>query len=762
MLVPIGSKQVIGIAAAEHDVTPSFAVKNIVMALDDEPIVTEGQLSLWRWTANYYMSSLGDVMSAALPGGLMTHEVYRPKTETCVRLAPALRSAPAASQALNALRTAAVQRRTLECLLALCNIVTPSTPSTTSPLGDTSPQEASISPQETSIPPQEASISPQETSISLQEGSLSLPEITREELMNQARCSAAIVKALIDRGFVQVYEREVGRLNSGGEPHYERIKPLSEAQRQAYLSIKTCFEEKDVTLLHGVTSSGKTEIYIHLIREALDSGRQALYLLPEIALTIQLRQRLQAVFGDQLGIYHSRYSDDERVEIWRKQLSDKPYGVILGARSAVMLPFQRLGLVVVDEEHENSFKQQDPAPRYHARSVAVMLAKQQGAKVVLGSATPSMESYYNAQKGKYGYVRLSVRHGAAPLPRGVAVDVKDLRRRKMMSGSFSPALLSALRHTLASGRQAILFQNRRGYAPMVECHDCGWVPRCTQCDVALTYHRQLSQLSCHYCGATHPVPEHCPSCEGRNIRSRGYGTERIEDEISRLLPGARVARMDMDTTRTQGAHERILSDFANHRTDILVGTQMISKGLDFDNVSVVGILNADSMFHMPDFRAFVHAFAMRSQVAGRAGRWAEQGLVLLQTMSPQLPIVGQVVRGDCERFYADTAAERREFRYPPFHRLVYVWLKHRDDAVVSRAAYSMAAQMRELFGGRVLGPDKPVVARVKTLCIRKIVLKLEPGIDGQRVRQCLLAVRQRLMNEKGHSALSVHYDVDPQ
>ena len=475
-----------------------------------------------------------------------------------------------------------------------------------------------------------------------------------------------------------------------------------------------------------------------------------------------MTRRLQRVFGSRLGIYHSRYSDAERVEIWKKQLSDEPYDVILGARSAVFLPFSRLGLVIVDEEHETSFKQQDPAPRYHARSAAIMLARMyDGAKVLLGTATPSMESYNNALTGKYGYVSLTTRYKDVALPDIHVVDIKDLYRRKMMRGPFSPELLDAMRAALKQHKQIILFQNRRGFAPMVECKVCGWVPKCKNCDVSLTYHRSMNVLTCHYCGYTYAVPHQCPNCESTELLGRGYGTEKIEDRVRELFPDARIARMDLDTTRSAGAYQRIIGDFSSGRTDILIGTQMISKGLDFSGVTVVGILNADTMLNYPDFRAYEHAYMMLTQVSGRAGRRGERGLVILQTKSPDLPVIQQVVSGDFKTFASDLMDERRMFHYPPFYHLVYVYLRYRNEPVVESAAIEMASRLRQQFGERVLGPDKPAVARVKTESIRKIVVKLEQGIDLALARRCMSASRTALLQDKRYAAMSVFFDVDP-
>jgi primosomal protein N' (replication factor Y) len=560
---------------------------------------------------------------------------------------------------------------------------------------------------------------------------------------------------------------EVGRLNHGGPYRPELIKTLSAAQEEAYNQILLSMMKKQVTLLHGVTSSGKTEIYIHLIQRALERKEQVLFLMPEIALTVQMMQRLQRIFGDRLGIYHSRYSDSERVEIWQKQLSENPYDVILGARSAVFLPFQHLGLVIVDEEHETSYKQQDPAPRYHARSVGIMLASQQqtspsqAPRVLLGTATPSMESYHNAMIGKYGLVELKERYQGIELPEIQVVDTADLQHRKMMHGPFSPLLLTRMREALERGEQAILFQNRRGFAPVVECHQCAWVPTCQYCDVPLTYHRQLNQLTCHYCGYTYRVPTECPCCGGTDLRTRGYGTEKIEEQVREVFPEAHIARMDLDTTRTRNAYERIISDFSAGRTNILIGTQMISKGLDFDKVSVVGIINADGMLNQPDFRAYEHAFMMMSQVSGRAGRKHKRGLVILQTKQKDLPVIGYVVRNDYTALYQELIAERQVFHYPPYYRLIDVYLKHRQDAVVETAAVELCSRLRQWFGGRVLGPDKPAVAKVKQLNIRKLVLKLESGIDMKKVRKYLLLAQSQVLTDKRYTSLLVYYDVDP-
>ena len=732
--VPLGkSKTYVGIVADYPVKVPNSSnnhtangkeiiYKNIFDVLDNSPVLLSQQLKLWKWISDYYMAPIGDVYKAALPSGLKEEYGYRPRMELYVRLADDFRHERTLTLMINSMKRASKQVDALMAYLQLAGV----------------DEIAEITPD------------------------VILREVTREELMNVSHASIGVLRALQDRKILVTYEKEVGRLNNGSPPQPENIKSLNKAQTEAYNQILLQMMGHSVTLLHGVTSSGKTEIYIHLIQKALNEHKQVLYLLPEIALTVQITERLKAVFGNRLGIYHSKYSDAERVEIWHKQLSGAPYDVILGARSAVFLPFHRLGLVIIDEEHEQSFKQQDPAPRYHARSAAIVLAQMYPeAKTLLGTATPSMESYYNAKQGKYGLVELTRRYKDIQLPEIEIVDIKDLYRRKMMTGPFSPRLLSAVREALGRGEQVILFQNRRGFAPMVECKQCGWVPKCPDCDVSLTHHKNMNYLSCHYCGYTTRVSESCPCCESEDIRGRGYGTEKIEDEILQIFPEARVARMDLDTTRTRNAYERLINDFSTGKSNLLIGTQMISKGLDFDNVTVVGILNADSMLNYPDFRAYEQSFMMMSQVSGRAGRKGKQGLVILQTKSPDLPVIQQVVRNDYQSFYSDLLVERRDFHYPPFYRLVYVYLKHRDENTVNSAGLEFGSRLREIFGDRVLGPDKPAVARVKTLNIRKIMLKLENGIDYSRARQYLRSALEAMLKDKRYGALQVYYDVDP-
>ena len=726
VVVPCGQKKTYTALCVEvTDKKPNIGVKNIkciYSVLDDMPMLLPQQLKLWQWMADYYMCTLGDIYKAALPAGLKAEDGYRPKTETYLGLTEKFHDEMALNIALDMVSRYEKQQKALAGYLELSHWAEMSG---------------------TAIPDD-------------------IKEITQTELCNVTHCTTPTVKSLVKRGILEIYQKEIGRLNTDGEFTPQNAKLLNEAQQEAYNQVLMQFMKKNVVLLHGVTSSGKTEIYIHLILKALQDHKQVLFLLPEIALTVQIMERLQRVFGSRLGIYHSKYSDAERVEIWKKQVSACPYDIIIGARSAALLPFKNLGLVIIDEEHETSYKQQDPAPRYHARSAAIMLASMYGAKTLLGSATPCMETYTNAKNGKFGYVRLDKRYKDIALPKIEVVDVKDMTRRKMMKGPFSPRLLEAIQESLDNNKQVILFQNRRGFVPIVECQDCGWIPKCEHCDVSLTMHKNTNLLTCHYCGYTYAIPKVCPKCGGIHLRGRGFGTEKIEDQIMEQFPEAKVARMDLDTTRTKNAYARIIEDFAYGKTNVLIGTQMITKGLDFDRVQLVGILDADSMLNYPDFRAYEHSYMMLQQVSGRAGRKGKQGLVILQTKSAHLPVIEQVAANDSKTFYEDLDEERRLFNYPPYTRLIYVYLKHQHDNVVESAALMLGSILRGWFGERILGPDKPAVARVKSMCIRKIMIKLENGIDQKKVREYLRMAQKQILQDKQYAALQIFYDVDPQ
>ena len=729
--VPFGKKkQYAALVTRLHEEQPEYETKDILDVLDVERMLLPHQLKLWQWVADYYMCTLGEVYKAAIPSGLKEKDGvvrYRPRTVDYVRLTNEYFDAVKLNAAMAAMKTAHKQQLLMMKYVELTGV------------------GAALTLRNSAI----------------------IKEITREELLKATGSTQAILKAVCDRGMLEEYEKTVDRIPTGSIPTELVMQPLSAAQQEAKDSIYRTWEEKDVCLLHGVTSSGKTEVYIHLIAEALAQGKQVLYLLPEIVLTSQLTDRLRRVFGDRLGVYHSRYTDAERVEVYRKQVSDNPYDIMVGVRSSVLLPFRNLGLVIIDEEHESSFKQAEPAPRYHARNVALVMSKMAGAKTLLGTATPSLESYSNAVSGKYGYVALTTRYGNVCLPEIEVVDIAELKRKKLMNGPFSPLLLKEMREALERKEQIILFQNRRGFAPVMECRVCGWTPQCPHCDVSLTYHKRTNQLVCHYCGSAHPLPNRCPQCDADNLSGKGYGTERIEDILQDVFPSARVVRMDLDTTRSRSAYEGIIKGFQRGETDILIGTQMVTKGLDFRRVSVVGILNASTMLNQPDFRSYERAYQMMTQVAGRAGRSSNHnavgmrpGRVILQVYDAKQPTVLQVVRGDYEGMFKAQLEERKQFVYPPLCRLIYIYMKHKDESVVEHLAEEMAGMLRRVFGNRVLGPDMPSVARVQTMYIRKVCLKIELSANMSEARRRLHDIQKYLMAKAEYKSAVMFYDVD--
>ena len=711
--VPLGTKKsYTALVTATHDNEPTdYAIKPLKEVLDETPIVIDKQIKLWEWISKYYLCSLGDIYKAAIPQGLKGE--FKPRTEQRVRLAAEYSSEKWINMLMQTLGRAPRQKRLLLTYLQAAE-----------PFGE-SPKE-----------------------------------ISKHRLIELAQVQPPIYKQLQERGVFETYEVEIGRLRRNEEP-CQPVNTLNPAQQKAFDEIKESFTQKNVTLLHGVTSAGKTEVYIHLITEAIGRGEQVLYMLPEIALTKQIVERLRRVFGNRIGLYHSKFTDAERVEIWKKQLGDEPYGIILGVRSSVFLPFKNLGLVIVDEDHENSYKQQEAAARYNARNAAIVLASFYGAKTLLGTATPSIESYYNATTGKYALVNLTTRHRAVQLPHIEVVDMQEYTRKKLTVGPFADPLVEAMSRALKEKKQIILFQNRRGYSPQIECRMCGWVPHCKHCDVSLTLHKNANKLVCHYCGYTIPAPVHCPNCEGRNFSTLGYGTEKIEDDLQNLFPEARIKRMDLDTTRTRTAYEKIISDFQDGKTDILIGTQMVSKGLDFDNVDVVGIINADTLLNYPDFRATERAFQLMSQVAGRAGRKNGQGNVFLQTKMTDAPVIPQIVSNDYTAFYNQQLQERMLFHYPPFYRLIYIYMKHRDVRVLEEFSELIGRRMREIFDNRILGPDLPPVAKVKQLYIRKIVLKVENGLSQYKVNEVLRNIQQAYCEQPRYRSIVMYYDIDP-
>ena len=783
VVVPFGRKKYYtAIVCNVHYCPPEgYEVKEITTVLDTSPVLLPFQFKFWEWLADYYLCTQGDVYKAALPSGLKL------ESETIVEYNPdyeAAGSLPEKEQKILDLLSQEPEQSVtrLEKESGIKNILTvikslldkealfikeelrrtykPKTEARVRLVGAADERQLHILFDILSRAPKQLSLLMMYVELSGVLGKSPIREVSKKELLQRAGVSPAVLSGLVDKKIFEIYFQEIGRLNKVVHETVA-LNPLNEHQLRAFTEINNIFQNKNVCLLHGVTSSGKTEIYIHLIDEMLRQGKQVLYLLPEIALTMQITERLKRVFGSRLGIYHSKFPDAERVEIWQKQLSSQGYDIILGVRSSVFLPFRNLGLVIVDEEHENTYKQQDPAPRYHARNASIVLASMYGAKVLLGTATPSVETWYNATTGKYGLVELKERYKEIRLPEIIPVDIKELHRKKRMSGQFSPLLLQYIREALEQKEQVILFQNRRGFAPMIECRTCGWVPKCKNCDVSLTYHKGINQLTCHYCGYTYQLPRSCPACEGVELINRGFGTEKIEDDIKVVFPEASVARMDLDTTRTRSAYEKIIADFEQGKTDILIGTQMVSKGLDFDHVSVVGILNADTMLNYPDFRSYERAFQLMAQVSGRAGRKNKQGRVVLQTKSIDHPIIAQVMNNDYEQMVDGQLAERQMFRYPPYYRLVYVYLKHKNEATLEQMADVMAGKLRSVFGSRVLGPDKPPVGRIQTLFIKKIVLKIEYNAPMSRARELLLQVQREMIEDERFKSLIVYYDVDP-
>ena len=761
-----------------------YETKDIEEVLDTSPVLLPRQLEFWEWLSTYYLCTLGDVYKAAIPSGMKLEsesvvvynedfEAVQPLSENEQRLLDLLSSDK--EQCVTQLQRSMGLKNILPVVKRLLDkeavFVKEDLKRNYKPRTEARVRLVNRDLDELGMMTlfNELARAKKQLAVLMKYVELSgwadrgqyVREVTKKELLESSGTTTSVFNGLVDKGIFEVYHHEIGRLDKSDKTISE-INALNPAQQDAFVSILENFRQKSVCLLHGVTSSGKTEIYIHLIQEALKQGKQVLYLLPEIALTTQITERLKRVFGNRMGVYHSKFPDAERVEIWQKQLGEEEYDVILGVRSSIFLPFRRLGLVIVDEEHENTYKQQDPAPRYHARSSAIMLASMYGAKVLLGTATPSVESYFNATNGKYGLVELKERYKDIQLPHIDCVDIKELAHQKRMQGPFSPMLVKEIRQALEKKEQVILFQNRRGFAPMIECHTCSWVPKCKNCDVSLTYHKGLNVLTCHYCGCTYQVPRSCPACEGVELQHKGFGTERIEDDIKAIFPEARVARMDLDTTRTRSAYEKIIADFEEGKTDVLIGTQMVSKGLDFERVSMVGILNADSMLNYPDFRSYERAFQLMAQVAGRAGRKNKQGLVILQTKSPDLPVIHQVIRNDYESLYFDQLAERQLFRYPPYYRLIYVYLKHRKESVLDLAAETMAQYLRSALGDRVLGPDKPPVARVQTLYIKKMIVKVEQTASMGKVRDYLLSVQRAIVEDERFRSLIVYYDVEPQ
>ena len=788
VIVQFGRKKVYtGIVASITAICPQgFEPKPILAMLDDGPIICRPQLQLWEWVAEYYLCSVGEVMKAALPAGLKV------ESETFIEPAPDWEEEP--DNRLTERETIVMQTLLhagkrmsvgeIERVTGLSNVndiamrlldrgaaivaerlvekYAPRRVTYVKLTADSDDQEA----LHAAFDAVKSARRQEQALLALIELAGTMhgrtDEVTLDSLKERAGVSTAIIQAMAQKGLVEIYRKEINRFSYSGLVGADLPK-LSDAQGDALRQIHQLWNDKDVTLLRGVTSSGKTEIYMHLIDFVLRQKRQVLYLVPEIALTTQLTARLQRVFGDKVIIYHSKFTDNERVDIWKKLLNDQSPAVIVGARSSVFLPFGQLGLVIVDEEHEQSYKQQDPAPRYNARDTAMVLARMHGAKTLLGSATPAVDTYYKAVSGRYGLVELTERYGNSVLPAIEIVDLVKARKKGMLNGPLAEETKQIVADSLEVGEQAIVFINRRGFAPMAECRMCGWTPKCEHCDVSLTYHKRIDRLVCHYCGAIYPMPDICPACKEPTVEVVGYGTERVEEEVEASFPGTTIQRMDLDSTRNKEGYEKIIRDFSERKSQILVGTQMVTKGLDFDGVSSVVVVNADSMVNMPDFRSTERAFNMLEQVAGRAGRRESAGRVAIQTRQTDHPIFSFVAAHDYAGYYTHELEERRQYCYPPFTRLINIYIKHRDPREADDVAAEYARQLRNLLGSRVYGPEEPVVGRVQNLYIRKIMLKIEIEASMKKVRELLRGLFE-WMHSKGPGAMksaTVYYDVDP-
>ncbi|MDA3878817.1 MAG: primosomal protein N' [Prolixibacteraceae bacterium] len=789
VIVQFGQRKLLtGIVKNTHLIKPEYDTKPIEATLDDAPILSNLQFQFWEWIAGYYMCSEGEVMKAALPSGLKldsqtsvlindnweekedkklspTEEsvfqfiefqkktnmqqinsltkranaypviksllqkgaviieeelkkAARPKTVTYIRINTSLKSEEAMKMAFENLKRAKKQLNLLMFLLNKLNF---------------------YAPQQTQT-------------------------ISKKELIKESEYNENTLKQLEKKGYIDLFDVEIDRL-----PDIQKSKDINKLnpyQEKALNEIYASFIKKDVVLLHGITASGKTEIYIKMIQEQMKVGKQVLYLLPEIALTSQIIERLTAVFGDKAGIYHSKFSDSERVEIWNKVLDfsdseSNKYQLVLGARSALLLPFKKLGLVIIDEEHETSFKQFDPAPRYNARDASVVLAKLHNAKVLMGTATPSFESYFNAKTNKYGYVQLNNRHSNIEMPEIIIADLKAAYKRKQMKSHFAPLLFEAIENALAQNEQVILFQNRRGFSPFLQCRICGWIPKCKHCDVSLTYHKFFNNLQCHYCGYSINLPSACPDCNSADIQTKGFGTEKVEDEIKIIFPNVSVGRLDYDATKRKHGFEKVLHNFSSQKTQILVGTQMITKGLDFDNVSTVGILNADNLLDYPDFRSYERAYQLMAQVSGRSGRKSKRGKVIIQTSQPEHRVINLVQKNDYETFFNTYIEERKTFRYPPWYRLINITIKHKNRNRAITASKQLGAELRKTFKTRILGPDFHLISRVQQYYQLIIRIKLEKSIPPDKAKSEIRNSIKKVLNIENNSSVQINIDVDP-
>ncbi|MFT7612861.1 MAG: primosomal protein N' (replication factor Y) [Parvicellaceae bacterium] len=766
-----------------HETAPSaYQAKYIENVLDELPIATEEQFKFWEWISEYYMCTIGEVQVAALPSALKL------ASETRIVLNLGFEFDYDSLTDKEFLITEALEIREVLSLLEISEILDQKTvyplvkslidkrvvlieeelkerykPKIESYIKLTEEFEneetLKIAFDDLSRAPKQLELLMRYIEQSQRYSNASI-EVKKTALQKITNSTSSQTNQLVKKGIFELYDKEIGRLERF-DGAIEEVKALSEEQTEANKAITESFKSQQVCLLYGVTGSGKTEVYVKQMQDAIAKGGKVLYLLPEIALTTQIINRLRKYFGDRVGVYHSKFNANERVEIWNNVLTGQGYDIILGARSSLFLPFKNLDLIIVDEEHENSFKQYDPAPRYHARDASIMLAHLTGAKVILGSATPSIESFWNANQGRYGLAQLTKRYGGLQLPEVLVADVKEEHRKKKMSEHFSSFLLRKMHSALEKGEQIILFQNRRGYTPQWNCEDCGWVPNCTRCDVSLTYHKYQRKLSCHYCGYSIQPPKTCEGCGSHKLNMLGFGTEKIEEDLAKFLPKAKVARMDLDTTRSKHAYQNILGAFEQREVDVLVGTQMVTKGLDFDNVSLVGILNADQMLNFPDFRAFERSYQLMAQVSGRAGRKKKRGEVIIQTWNPNHWIIQKVMTNDYEGMYHQELLERRNFHYPPFYRLIQITVKHRDRGVCDQSAQYLVKLLQDQLGGWVLGPEAPSVSRIRNFYLMNILIKFDRKASPKKIKSFVSSCVLDIKKHKTYKSSIIRLDVDP-
>lgn len=790
VVVQFGKKKIYtAIVVNVHEIPPNnYSVKYILSILDQHPVMNSIQYEFWNWMSSYYMCEPGEVMNVAIPSALKlaseTSIVLNPtyKLDTDILNEKEFLIVEALDihkkLTLTEIENIVEQKKIIPIIKGLIEknivVVEEELKERYKPKKETFIKIAKEYQKEEKLQEVFSQLEKRAfrqlevlmTIISLSNfGQQKQIEVKQTELTKNPNFTIGIINGLKKKGILEVYSKITSRLEESLATYLPEDIELSEDQKTTFDKIQNTFEENKVTLLHGVTSSGKTEIYIKLIQQALDKGKQVLYLLPEIALTTQIINRLRKYFGSKVGVYHSKYNENERVEIWNSVLQNdvkkSNYQIILGPRSALFLPYENLGLIIVDEEHDYSYKQFDPAPRYNARDAAVYLGILHKANVLLGSATPSIESYYNTKIGKYALVDLTQRYGDIQMPEILVADVKKETRQKTMKSHFSSFLINHIAEVLQEKKQVILFQNRRGFSLRLECETCNWMPECKNCDVTLIYHKQINLLKCHYCGYSRKVPERCDSCGSTHIQMKGFGTEKVEDELEIFFPDARIRRMDLDTTRSKHAYQTIINDFEEGRIDILVGTQMVTKGLDFDNVSVVGILNADNMIHFPDFRSYERSFQLMAQVSGRAGRKNKRGKVIIQSWNPYHSVIRDVIDHDYQSMYNSQILERRNFKYPPFYRLISIHLKHKDSRLLNEAAIDFAIMLRDKLGKRVLGPEYPLIARIKNLYIKNVLIKLEKDEHLITYKKEIISVIDTFKQESTHKSVRIIIDVDP-